>query len=322
MKKVPFDKQILFAISIIFFTLIGGFQTIFSQAMNKTRQRQPGTVRQVSITIDDLPLGSNLDVMTNISRTLLKKILSSGVPAIAFVVESRVQKSGEVEQRTALLKEWSDAGIELGNHTFSHPNFAETSLSDYEKDVIAGEPISKKILKERGRKLRYFRFPFLTTGPTLEAKREFERFLKTRGYRIAPVTLDSKDYIFATAYAAAKKRGDKKMVRQIQQDYIAYLDQAFSFYEECSRRLFGREIPQIIRIHAMDITKDTYEFLIAMLKNRGYEFVSLDTALKDKAYATRENYVGKDPLSWIQRWAMEKEVTLSAEPNLPGYTAQ
>ncbi|MGZ8867569.1 MAG: hypothetical protein ACXW2P_04430, partial [Thermoanaerobaculia bacterium] len=46
--------------------------------------------------------------------------------------------------------------------------------------------------------------------------------------------------------------------------------------------------------------------LVAMARKRGYEFISMDQALRDKAYAQQDRYVGTRGLSWLHRWAMDK----------------
>jgi len=55
---------------------------------------------------------------------------------------------------------WLDAGIPLGNHTFSHVNINRVSLADYEADVERGDLITRPLMKARGWDEHYFRHPF------------------------------------------------------------------------------------------------------------------------------------------------------------------
>ena len=57
----------------------------------------------------------------------------------------------------------------------------------------------KEALEARGRRLTYYRHPFLFTGPTPEIKQGMQAYLDGRGYRVAPVTLDNADYQDARA---------------------------------------------------------------------------------------------------------------------------
>src|SRR3712207_7679787 len=66
----------------------------------------------------------------------------------------------------------SEAGGELGNHTFSHVSLRRAPLAAYEDDVVRGETVTRMLLEERGMRLRYFRHPFLWTGETPEYKED------------------------------------------------------------------------------------------------------------------------------------------------------
>ena len=56
---------------------------------------------------------------------------------------------------------------------------------------------------DRGRKhdWRWFRYPYLHEGDTLEKRRAVRAFLPTSGYRIAQTTLDFEDYLWNSAHA-------------------------------------------------------------------------------------------------------------------------
>src|ERR1700746_2689953 len=73
-------------------------------------------------------------------------------------------------------------------------------------------------------------------------------------------------------------------------------------FEEASRKLFGREIPQVFLMHDNEINTETLDELLGLLEKRGYQFVSLDEALADSAYATPDRFVGTAGISWIERW--------------------
>jgi hypothetical protein len=43
---------------------------------------------------------------------------------------------------------------------------------------------------------------------------------------------------------------------------------------------------------------------MAMLRRRGYEFVSIERAVADPAYQSPDHYYGSRGFSWLHRWAM------------------
>ncbi len=65
-----------------------------------------------------------------------------------------------------------------------------------EDETIRGEVVTRPLLMAVGKPERYFRYPYLFTGPTKELKEAFEAFLRSRGYQNAPVTVDNADYMF------------------------------------------------------------------------------------------------------------------------------
>ena len=101
---------------------------------------------------------------------------------------------------------WLDAGAELGNHTYSHVDVDVTTVDSYEADILRGEAVTRKLLSDRGRTLRYFRYPFFNTGLDQNAKTAIDSFLRKHGYSVAPVSIGSNEWMFAAIYADAKQR--------------------------------------------------------------------------------------------------------------------
>ena len=130
--------------------------------------------------------------------------------AIGFVNERKLQVQGERDARAALLQDWLDDGLFLGNHTYSHADFSTTPLQEYEDETIRGEVVTGALLKAMGEKELYFRHPYLDTGMSLDVKNAFDAFLKARGYTIAPVTIEDADYVFNDALAHAIRNERQK----------------------------------------------------------------------------------------------------------------
>ena len=279
--------------------------------------------RRVAFTFDDLPgLGSPCDVAAydRFNRKLVAAIKRNNMPATGLVVSSRV--CPQQEHRLASLYEiWLDAGLELGNHTRSHRDFNRTPIEEFQADVIANEKTLRPLLDARKQKLRYFRYPFLRSGTDLPKKRAFEQFLEERGYQNAPVTIDNDEYIYAAAYDAARAKNDNALAAKIADDYARYMETIFAFYETLSRDTLGYEVPQVLLLHVNWINADHLDRLAHIAKKRGYEFISLEEALRDKAYARRDAYVGRRGLSWLHRWALDDGKPAPPQPDVPGWVA-
>jgi peptidoglycan/xylan/chitin deacetylase (PgdA/CDA1 family) len=290
----------------------------FTVSAQKTR-------RFVAVTIDDLPVVStrrDLRTRQEITKNLLKHIKKAKVPAIGFVNENKLYtEGGRDEAQVDLLRAWLDANLELGNHTFSHVNIANVSLEKYKDEILRGEIITKELLAAKNKKMRYFRHPFLWTGLSLETKSELGKFLGEHGYTIAPVSIDNADWIFARAYDNAFDRGDQNLMKRIGAAYVPYLEAKTDYWERQSVKLFGREIRQILLLHANFINSDYFDDLARMYKKRGYEFVALEDALKDEAYRLPDNFIRRNGISWLHRWALDKgrESVLADEPKTPDF---
>jgi peptidoglycan/xylan/chitin deacetylase (PgdA/CDA1 family) len=285
--------------------------------------------RTVAITIDDLPfISTHIDLATRqaITDGLVRSLTAARVPAIGFVNENKLARSGPVDAaRVALLDQWARAGLDLGNHTYSHRSLHTIPLAAYEADILRGERETKKVLAAHGRVPSWFRHPFLHAGRDTSTQRMLSSFLADHGYRIAPVTVDNNDFVFARAYDLALDRNDSAAAKRIADDYIVYMDTVFGFYEQQSMMLLGYEVPQTVLIHANLLNATHMDRLLAMMRRRGYTFISLDQAVRDPAYRHRSGYTGPSGISWLQRWAMAENrppAFYRGEPVVPRYVTE
>jgi peptidoglycan/xylan/chitin deacetylase (PgdA/CDA1 family) len=131
---------------------------------------------------------------------LLSGIKRQQIPVVGFVNESLLYVRGETDARIGLLKAWSDAGVELGNHTFAHVGFKDTPLAEYEDDFVRGETVTKAILKQRGRKPRFFLHPFLQMGAANELNADnFDALvgvIRNRGYQFVTLERAPQDPVY------------------------------------------------------------------------------------------------------------------------------
>lgn len=281
---------------------------------------------QVCFSIDDLPVVryDNIDTafQRNITNGIIEKVMAYKIPAIGFVNEIKLYAKGQVAFQTSLLRTWTDNGLELGNHTYSHFDYNILSPKAFSAEIIKGEKVTKKLLAEKGKSIRYFRHPFLHTGNTKAKADSLAEFLSDHGYTIAPVTLDNDEYLFALAYHRAKAKRDNILAEQIGADYITYMEKKLKYFEAQSQKLFGRNIRHILLIHSNYLNSDYIGKLAEMFVRNNYEFITIDEALKDPAYQTEITAFGKWGISWLDRWALsqgKKGDFFKEEPSTPEY---
>jgi len=284
-------------------------------------QAQPKVDRQVAITIDDLPAGAagfmTADEITSMTTKLLTTLRDQKVPAVGFVNEKKLYRTGEVDARIGVLRLWVDYGFELGNHTYSHASLNRVSLQTWEDEVIQGESVTRLLLAEHKMTLRYFRHPYLDTGRDLATRRKAEEFLTQRGYHIAPITFDAWDWMYAPVYDDAKKRGDTKVQDDLVKSYLSYSDSVFAYDEQLSKQILGYEPKQIILLHGNNLEADHIGELLEVFRKRGYRFITLEDALSDQAYGLPDTYVGEEGTGWLDHWAITMGKPPQGAPEFP-----
>jgi len=287
-------------------------------------QAQSAPGRSVAFTFDDLPIvrWTSLADARAVTTRLLDGIDAAHIPTIGFVNEGKLESASEKPARIALLEAWLAHGLDLGNHTYSHMRLYDSGREPFEADVLKGERVTRPLVAARGRRLRYFRHPTLNTGRDVETKAAVDSFLERHGYIVAPVTIDNDEWLYALAYDRARSSGDSTQMQALGRDYIRYMTEVFAHWEEQSRRLLGREPAQILLVHANRLNADWLGALAAMIAGRGYQFISLDRALEDPAYAMPDRYIANNGVSWIERWQVTRGMTPGRLPALPEWVRE
>jgi len=281
------------------------------------------TPRRVALTFDDLPANTMLGpaayhgILTSLGDGLAQR----GIEAIGFVNEGKLYDGDSlVTERVALLEQWLTAGHDLGNHGYAHLDLHATPLAAYLRDIDRGGVVTGELLLGRGRALAYYRHPMLHTGRSLDTRDSVVAHLAARGVRVAPVTIDNQEWIFARAYERARVCEDSGGAADVARSYLAYMDTITGYYEAQSRAIVGREIPQILLLHANQLNADHLAALLDVYRRRGYRFIDLDEALADSAYAHADGYTGPAGITWLHRWALtdgKRGAFFRGEPEVP-----
>jgi peptidoglycan/xylan/chitin deacetylase (PgdA/CDA1 family) len=272
--------------------------------------------RTVALTFDDLPYaqvggGNYVNAAKRGTTEMLRVLKTHHAPAVGVVNESKLHADGELEARTALLKQWIDAGMTLGNHTYSHADFNALTVEQFQDEIIKGDVITRRLMESRRPYQLYFRHPMTRTGNTKEKKEAIERFLTARKYKIMPHTIENSDFIFNVGYVYSKLKTDEVMARRLREAYLDLTFAATSIAEKISPQIFGREIPQILLLHANDINADCLDELLGGFKARGYRFITMEDAMADPAYQTVDTVVSERGPTWLWRWSRSLGLNIS-----------
>jgi peptidoglycan/xylan/chitin deacetylase (PgdA/CDA1 family) len=288
--------------------------------------------RMVAITIDDLPfvtgdssrpLGrADAEAATAANIKLLSALARHRVPVTGFVNQEGVAALGPATGRQ-LLREWTTRGFDLGNHTFSHSDFNDLTVEQFEDQIVRGEADIGRLMPAEHRRLEFFRFPFNHTGDTQEKHDRIAAFLATRGYRTAPCTIETEDWIFNAAYFRMHARHDDAAAARLRADYLAFTAAQIDYFAMLNHQVLGYDVPQIMLIHDNQLNADTIEDLIGILRDKRYMTITLSQAEADPAYRTPETYITKFGPMWGYRWAKERNIKVDGgkEPEAPAWVA-
>jgi peptidoglycan/xylan/chitin deacetylase (PgdA/CDA1 family) len=254
--------------------------------------------RTVAITVDDLPFVGPPSEAVSANRALIEAFRKHHVPVTGFVIRRQVETLGAAGPQ--IVKEWRDAGFDLGNHSYSHPNMNDLTVKEIEREIVRGE-------KGLG-KPRFFRFPMNHTGDTREKHDAVAAFLAGRGYELATCTIENSDYLFSRAYVAMQAKGEAVGLERLRKEYLDYTEFEIDYFADLGKRVLGYEPPEVMLLHANPLNAELIDKVLAMFEARGYRFVTLAEAQSDPAYRTPDTWITKFGPMWGYRWAQEKGV--------------
>lgn len=252
-------------------------------------------VREIALTIDDLPLvASKMNTPGNIQRSterfnrIVQILTENKIPATGFIIAGAIEK-GQWE----FLEEFRKAGLQLGNHTYTHRGVSQIGAEKYIADVDRADKKLANILTQP----KYFRYPYLDEG-NKKNKPLVQKYLADHQYIVAPVTIDSKDFEFNEQVYKTPYRVREQTVNRIKPRYLAYIWQQTLKAEKQAK---DQPVKQILLIHANILNSYVLEDIIKMYQKNGYKFITLSEALQHPAKAITYPSPETGEGSFIQR---------------------
>ncbi|KTC86620.1 polysaccharide deacetylase [Legionella brunensis] len=239
--------------------------------------------REIAITIDDLPfVGSCNNNPAKLKREndrfmqILQTLISKNVPATGFVIAGSIEK-GQWE----LLEQFRQAGFKLGNHTYSHKSLNSVTAEKYIDDVDRADKVLTPLFPEH----KYFRYPYLAESSG-EKKQAVYDYLAAHNYTVAPVTIDSKDFVFNQQLFAIPYRLRDKNLNQLKKRYLAFIwSQTLKAESRAAKANPNKPVKHILLIHANLLNSHFLGDIIDLYQQNGYRIISLEEALTAPAEA-------------------------------------
>lgn len=261
------------------------------------------TTRFISITVDDLPYAGPLLNLPNysaddINNRILSAFARHHVLVTGFVIEKSVDEKLDRATGTRVLQHWIANGLDLGNHSYSHPDFNNLTIDQIKEEITKGEATFATLMTAGGRKPEYFRYPMLHTGDTKEKHDAITAFIAQRGYHNAFCTVESSDYLFNVAYVAMLRNNDVASAQRLRAEYLAYTATEIDYYAALNKQIFTYEPPEVMLMHDNPLNADTIDDILKLFEARGYKFVTIRTAQSDPAYQTPDTDINASGPMW------------------------
>ena len=273
---------------------------------------EPASRFDVAVTVDDLPAhGAKPADITRagIARSHIETFKAHGVPeAWGFI---NAVALGKEPDSGAALEVWRKAGYPLGNHGYTHMGLSQAaSLDAWEADVRANEPVLEKAMA--GKDWHVLRYPFLDAGGGGARHDDALAWLKSRGYRVADVSLGFDDWAYTDTYARCVAKGDQAAIDGMKASYYRRVDQQLARTKAMSQRVYGRMIPQVLLTHMGAWSAVTLPEVMKRMDAAGAHYVTLDQVQSDAAYRMPSPRAGNGAM--IERRAQDAGIDLAGLP--------
>ncbi|MDI1353082.1 MAG: polysaccharide deacetylase family protein [bacterium] len=220
------------------------------------------------ITIDDLPfVGDYRNFHLNM---MMEAMIKQEIPATGFIIASEVRPDN-----WEMLRKFRDAGFGLGNHTYSHANLNKLTIKEYIQEIKKADNVLLPVITEP----KYFRYPYLAMSSGAK-KDKILCYLAKKNYQVAPITIDSKDFVFNQRLLSVPELNRRNYLDELKPFYLDFIWQQTLKAEEHTEYHHHPEQTQILLIHANLLNAYVLPDIISLYKQKGYRFVTLEEGLK------------------------------------------
>jgi peptidoglycan/xylan/chitin deacetylase (PgdA/CDA1 family) len=261
------------------------------------RPARPLSGIRVHLTVDDAPgqrrdgraLAGAEDAQA-LNAALLGQLSEAGVSASVFF------NCDALTPGDGLVEAWASAGHAVGNHTAGHGRLDAIGLDAWLEEV---DRCHQHLAARLAEPPTAFRYPYLNhgTGWLREAATEA---LAARGYRNAPVTVATSEWVLAFAWSATEDGSRREALRAA---YHQHLREALLEARALARRTGAGDPVQTLLVHANPMNAELLSEAVAGLALAGARFVSLEEASRDPVFERERTYAGGAGLSWLARTA-------------------
>lgn len=218
--------------------------------------------REIAITIDDVPAEDRVTM-----DRIMQQVLQYHAPVTLFVITQRMN-SDDFTYLNALRQHQ----VIIGNHSDTHLNLKRVSAAEYIADVQRADERLTPLMSVQ----KYYRYPYLAMGGWFK-KKKVMTYLNQHQYIIAPVTVDSRDFVMNIEFCAHPRT--EQYINAMRQRYLTFV---WKQTKRAEKKQQCKKSKQILLLHANTLNRYFLADLLALYQQHGYRFITLPEALKDK----------------------------------------
>jgi peptidoglycan/xylan/chitin deacetylase (PgdA/CDA1 family) len=257
----------------------------------------PVSAQQIAITMDDFrltddPMLSPKEKDERILDTLAK----NEVEIALFVIGSEAERPLSQER----LAVWDRTNHIIANHTYAHRSYNNVPFQEFAAEIVKTDALLSRYKNFQ----RYFRFPLLKEGNTLQERDEMRAFLKAHGYKQGYVTIDASDWYVNSRLIARLRQNPQADIKPYRDYYLQHLWDRAQFYDDLSRKVLARSIKHTLLIHHNLLNALFLNDVLEMFRNKGWTIISAREAFQDPVFQKEPNIV---PAGESLVWALAKE---------------
>ncbi|KAF0186089.1 MAG: Uncharacterized protein FD163_757 [Hyphomonadaceae bacterium] len=292
-------RNLLFAgINIVAAPYLGGCASISSQT-----NEGPA----VAITIDDFALGDTA-LLSGAARdaAILAALRRFDLSAAGFVAGKHIDNAKGAE----VLRNWSDQGHIIGNHTYSHNYYGGRDPQAMIADILRCEALLQPYAGFK----KLFRFPYLAEGRTAEGRDAMRILLAENGYQNAHVTIDTSDWYIDQRLKEKLAREPNTDLSPYRAFFLEHIWARAQYYDGLAKLVFGHSIKHTILLHHNLTTALFLGDLLAMFRRNNWRLVNAADAFAADEFKAVFSTI---PSGQSLVWAGAKEKNLSPDLRYP-----
>ncbi len=251
--------------------------------------------KEICITFDELPVSPtfNEPPAEKVLRPIMDALKKHNVKAAGFVIGQNIGSSFD------LLGEWLNNGNRIGNETYMYSDLNEVSIEAFIKDIMAGDRELETMLNGFGQKPRYFRYPYLHYGTTVEAQRAVSLYLSDHDITVAHATIVVDDYLYNLSLQKIGREPDSVEYDMLLNEYVNHVLDQIERADAQSKQMLGRSCRQILQLRANRLNAMFIDEMLTAIENLGYKFITIDQALNDPVFGREHAYFGPVGLGYL-----------------------